>query len=535
MRILAIIPACEGAIGMPNKNIRIVNEKPMIYYVIDTAKKSKYITDIIVSTNSPEILIIAKQMGVAHKNRNDSLCSDKVPLDPVIYDVVKDIDSSSYDYVVTIQSISPTLTTKTLDNAIERCFRDELDTLISVVNKPGLYWKREGNSCLSLYEERKNKHQLPPHYKETGAFLITKPRFITENTRIGQKVDLYVLSGNEAIEVDTFGDLKQVEHVLKKTKVAIYVNGNNTRGTGHVLRALELSDEFFSKPDIYYDLNQTEKGVFGGTTHNLISVDGLENLMLVFHEKKYDIIINDILNTSIEYMASLKNCLPDAKIINFEDDGEGAYLADLVINALYENSDLQHIKAGAKYFIAPKLFIFYDPITVKDKVSSVFISFGGADPQNYSDRLLKIIEHVKYKEIIFFVVIGRAKKNVDRLLEYNKHENINVMYNISNMPDVMTQCDIALTARGRTGYELALLGIPSISMAQNKIEEKHSFINNENGFTYLGLNPSDGIIATTLDMYINLNKEERQRYQDMLLSSDLRNGRKHVMNLINGL
>ena len=64
--------------------------------------------------------------------------------------------------------------------------------------------------------------------------------------------------------------------------------------------------------------------------------------------------------------------------------------------------------------------------------------------------------------------------------------------------------DSAITSRGRTGYELAVLGIPSIAMAQNKREEKHGFVCNENGFTYLGLNPSDYIIESTLDMYIHL-------------------------------
>lgn len=99
----------------------------------------------------------------------------------------------------------------------------------------------------------------------------------------------------------------------------------------------------------------------------------------------------------------------------------------------------------------------------------------------------------------------------------------------------MTQCDIGITSRGRTGYELALLGIPSIAMAQNKREEKHGFVNNENGFSYIGLNPSDHVIEGMLRAYIEMSKEERQKYQDILLSHDLRNGRKRVMSLINNL
>ena len=47
------------------------------------------------------------------------------------------------------------------------------------------------------------------------------------------------------------------------------------------------------------------------------------------------------------------------------------------------------------------------------------------------------------------VVLGKAKYNVDNLLEYNKYYNIEVLFDISNMPELMSSCDIALTSRGR--------------------------------------------------------------------------------------
>ncbi len=120
-------------------------------------------------------------------------------------------------------------------------------------------------------------------------------------------------------------------------------------------------------------------------------------------------------------------------------------------------------------------------------------------------------------------------------MDYNKYDNIEVLYDVANMPELMTSCDIAVTSRGRTGYELAILGIPTIAMTQNKREEKHGFVSNENGFSYIGLNPADEIIESNLKMYLNMSKESRQRFQDMLLSHDLRAGRKHVMDLINSL
>lgn len=533
MKILAVIPARAGSKGIPNKNIRIIGGHPLVYYSIQNALNSKYISDVMVTTDSPEVKIIATQMGANVHWRNERLCGDAVTLDAVIDDAID--RSISWDYVITMQPTSPTLSVNTLDKAIEYAIENDLDTLISAINAPHLSWGVKDGKKIPNYKERLNRQYLPPCYLETGAFVISRATIVTEKSRIGEKVDVFEVPENEAQDVDTFADLQSVAASLNKRKVAIYVNGNNKRGIGHIYRALELADEFYSKPDIYYDLNQTDPIVFGKTTHNLLPVNGIAELFERCKEEQYDIFINDILTTSIDYMIGLRSVLPKARIINFEDDGEGILKADLVFNALYSEGDLPQVKAGEQYYISGKTFMFYEPIEIKEKVERVFISFGGADPQNYSDRLLSMICKPEFNEYHFVVVLGRAKQNVDELLKFNKYENVEVLYDVSNMPELMTSCDVGITSRGRTGYELAILGIPSIAMAQNPREEKHGFVCNENGFTYIGLNPDDEIIESNLRMYLSLSKKARQRFQDKLLSHDLRGGRKRVMGLINSI
>ncbi len=533
MRILAVIPARAESKGIPNKNIRIIAGHPLIYYSIHNALESKCITDVIVTTDSPEVKTISTQMGANVRWRDKKLCGDAVTLDAVIYDAID--QSIPWDYVVTMQPTSPTLSVETLDSAISYAVQNDLDTLISAINKPHLSWGIKDGKKIPNYTERLNRQYLPPCYMETGAFVVSKTSIVTEKTRIGKKVDVFEVPENEAQDVDTFSDLQSVMVTLNKNKVAIYVNGNNKRGIGHIYRALELADEFYSKPDIYYDLNQTDSKVFGRTTHNLIPVNGIAELFSKCREEQYSIFINDILATSIDYMIGLRSVLPKAKIINFEDDGEGVLKADLVFNALYGNSDLPQVKAGEQYYISGKTFMFYEPIKIKEKVKKVFISFGGADPQNYSDRLLSMISKPDYREYQFIVVLGRAKQNVEELLKYNRCENIEVLFDVPNMPELMISCDIGITSRGRTGYELAVLGIPAIAMAQNQREEKHGFVCNENGFTYIGLNPDNEIIESNLKMYLGLSQTSRQKFQTALLSHNLRGGRKRVMGLINSI
>lgn len=531
-KIIAVIPARKGSKGIPNKNIRLLAGRPLVWYAMQNALNSRYIDDVIVSTDSEEVGIIAKQLGIKVHWRSKELTEDDVTLDSVIYDAVKEENSS---YVITMQPTSPTLKVSTLDDAILYSIEKDADTVISVINRPHLAWERKEGRVVPAYKERLNRQYLPEHYEETGAFFISKSKWVTSKSRLGEKVDVFPISEEESIDIDTFSDLLIAEAFLSTPKVAMYVNGNRYRGTGHVYRSLELADEFNAKPDIYYDVNQTNKEIFGETTHNLIPVDGLADLYNVISKKDYSLFINDILDTNIDYMIGLCKCLPHAKIINFEDSGEGTMKADVVINSLYDKSNNSNVFSGPKYYICPKSFLFYEPIQIKEHVKNVFISFGGADPQDYTDRLLKIIDTPEYKNLKFTVVLGRAKDNVEELLQYNNRENIQVIYDTNSMPELMVQCDIGVTSRGRTAYELAILGIPTISIAQNERENQHSFVNNENGFSYIGMNPGDEVIKGTLDMYINLSKSERLKYQEKILNHDLKSGRKRVINLIENI
>lgn len=534
MKILAVIPVCEGSQSLPNKNLRVINGKPMIYYALNNARKSKYITDTLVTTNSDEIITVSRQMGAMVRKRRSELSSTSVSLDEVVYDAMKSVNFFQYDYIVTLQPISPILKYTTLDNAIERCISEQLDTVISVVNKAQYYWTKNGGNYFPMTKQRMNKHQLLPFYMETGAFLITKPSCVKRNTRIGEKCSLYELTHEEALDIFTFGDLKQAENMLSRKRISFYVNGNNAKGLGHIYRVLQLADEFFSKPDIYFDAAQTKAEYFGQTTYAVTPVNGTDGLISALQENGCDILINDILSTQEDYMLRLKSALPDMKIVNFEDEGTGAQYADIVFNALYDKNCTGNTKSGADYYIVPKLFLLCDPIEIHDSVKNVLVTFGGADPMNYTDTVLSLVQQEKYRDIHFTFVIGKAKKNFQKLLAAAS-ENIEMLYDINNMPEVMSGCDIALSSRGRTGYELAVLGIPTISIAQNDREERHNFMSDRNGYLYIGYAPSTDTISQVLERLVFSDRFERMAMQKKMLSHDLRSGRKHIMNIIDNL
>lgn len=533
MKILAVIPARAGSKGIPNKNIRIVNSKPLIAYCIENALNSNYITDIIITTDSPEVELLAGYYGVRFIHRKEELCGDAIALDAVIYDACKDSDA---DYIITLQPTSPTLQCNTLDKAIEFAISKNLDTVISAVNRPHLAWVEKNGQVVPDYEKRLNRQYLPKRFLETGAFVISKMGVVSECSRIGKTVDVYEISESEAIDIDNFQDLISAENILRERKTAIIVNGNNLIGMGHICRMLELSDLFYHKPDIYYDNTITDKSSFGNTMYKLTGYDGLNDLLDYLRKENYQTIINDILDTESAYIKTLKQIPTKPYIVNFEDLGDGRLYADLVINALYkEEQSIQNIYFGERYYLIPKLFLLYKPIEIKEKVSNIFICFGGADPAKYTEKILSIICQSEYSGLNFTVVLGRAKTNYVELQKNISNTNIRILYDVKNMPELMSQNDIGITSRGRTCYELASLGIPTIAMSQNEREERHEFACNENGFTYLGREATEDIIKKELDKLILADVYKRKSMQQLMLKHDLKKGRERIKNLIDSL
>ncbi|WP_028242871.1 cytidylyltransferase domain-containing protein [Pseudobutyrivibrio ruminis] len=527
MKVIAIIPARAGSKGIPNKNIRILNGKPLIAYCIENAKKSKFINDVIVSTDSEEVKLISNYYEVNCKERNEELCADDVTLDAVIYDACKDIDC---DYVITMQPTSPTLKWKTLDNAIEYAIKNDLDTLISVVNKPHLAWMEKDGKIIPDYVERLNRQYLPKRYEETGAFVISKKRVVSESSRIGEKVSVFEVSESEAIDIDTFHDMLVAENILREQRIAIAVDGNNEIGLGHIGRMLELADMFYTKPIFFFDRNKTKIESFGDTTYSLVGYDSMDELLEKLEEYSFTILINDKLDTEKDYVIRLKNL--GLKVVNFEDVGSGADYADTVINSLYDDKTSNRY-IGPDYYLIPKLFLLYKPITINRNIKNVFICFGGADPQNYTDVILEEIKKEEYKKYDFTVVLGRAKENYESLLKLET-DNVSIKYDVKNMPELMSNADMAITSQGRTCFELAFLGIPTMSFAQNIREEMHSFVSEENGFIRNGISNTNEIIEA-LRKFIQLDYESRIQMHKKMLKTNLSHGRERIKALVDAL
>jgi CMP-N-acetylneuraminic acid synthetase/spore coat polysaccharide biosynthesis predicted glycosyltransferase SpsG len=535
LKTLVIIPARGGSKGIPRKNIRYLNGKPLIAYSIETAKQSKYVDKIIVSTDDNEIATIAEKYGAEIILRPEHLASDEVPLDPVIYDVVEKLENQGifFDYIVTIQPTSPLLKTKTLDKVIETLVNGDYDTVLTAVDDRHLAWTKENEVFIPKYKERKNRQYLPPEYRETGAILASKRSVITQDNRIGQRVTLYEVDKYESVDIDSPMDWWIAEKILKRKKVVIRVDGYKEIGLGHIYRTLTLANNIIDHELIFLMDERYELGINIVKQQNFRIETFVYDPLYKIVELKPDIVINDILDTSKEYILALKEM--GIKVYNFEDLGDGAEFADGVFNALYPGSvPSKRFYTGEKYYCPRNEFLNAKTKEVTEKVENVLIIFGGTDPNNLTLKTLKAISKSKY-DFNITIILGPGYLNSESLYEeVNKLDRqISVFHHVKNMAEHMYNADIIFSSAGRTMYEIAMIGTPAIIIAQNYREMTHLFGHNYNGFVNLGIHHevSDETILNTFNRLIN-DIELRKIMNKRMLSHDLKNGLNRVLSII---
>lgn len=540
MQILAVIPARGGSKGIPKKNIRLMYGKSLISYSINNAKNSHYITDVFVTTDSDEIAEVAEEYGAEVIKRDKSLSSDLVTLDPVIYhakNCAEKIKNKKYDVVVTLQPTSPLLKVATLDNAIEYFIKGNFDTVISVINKPHLSWGEKENKIVPLYKERKNRQELPPQYFETGAFLIAKSDAIKINTRIGENVSVFEVPEEESIDIDDKNDWLLTENIMKRKKIIFRVEGYKELGLGHIYNCITLAFSMIEHDTL---LVISEKSIEGiekiretNLPYKIIKND--RDIDKIIKDFKPDIWVNDCLNTTKEYIESLKSKIK--RVVTIEDLGSGIEVADAVINALYDSVNNKHVYSGYKYVCLRDEFQAEQPVKFSEKVKNVLIMFGGTDPANLNKMLynsiLKFSE--KYKDIKFNFITGIGYDNEKNGVITLEDKNIYVYPNVPRVTKYMKHADLAITSQGRTIFELAAMGVPSIVLSQNKREQTHLFARLEHGFLNLGIGKEvdQDLLENTLDWLIN-TKAIRKNMYDLMLSYQLKEGLQRVKNIIIG-
>ncbi|SCY39987.1 acylneuraminate cytidylyltransferase family protein [Flavobacterium caeni] len=225
MKILGIIPARGGSKGIPDKNIKMLGGKPLLHYTAEVALQSSMLDRLILSSDSLDIIAVAKQMGLdAPFIRPAELATDTAPTLGVVQHALDfyALQGERFDAICLLQATSPFRTTAFLDEAIAKFCATGADSLVSVREVPhefNPHWVFEvgdnQNLRLATGESQiiTRRQELPKAYYRDGSIYLTKSDVIRAGSLFGNKIG-YIESKTFHVNIDTQADWDKAQQWL---------------------------------------------------------------------------------------------------------------------------------------------------------------------------------------------------------------------------------------------------------------------------------------------------------------------------------
>ena len=223
--IIAIIPARGGSKGLPKKNIKDLNGKPLINYTIDSAIDSKVFTKIIVSTDDDEIALKSDREGVKVIKRPADLATDESDvLDTILQIVNYEFTLVDSDTIVLLQPTSPLRNYKDIRNSLELFKGKNCDTVVSIskcAHPPQWNYKVVNNFLIPMFKDGLKRRQDGDNwYTLNGAIYITSVKILHKyKSFLKGKVKPYMMPPERSVDIDQEIDLELCKLILKKEMV----------------------------------------------------------------------------------------------------------------------------------------------------------------------------------------------------------------------------------------------------------------------------------------------------------------------------
>ncbi len=226
--ILATICCRGGSKGVPGKNIKPLNGKPLIAYTIESAKQSRYINELIISTDDSAIADIARSYGAnVPFMRPANLASDTASKWPVFIHAVEtyeQLTGNTVDYLVDLDVTVPLKTYQDIDGAIQMALQNpDTDVVITGYEperNPYFNMMEIGEDGFASIVKKGNKpivrrQDAPKVYSLTpAAYVIKKSALYAYEHWSNAKCKIYEMPRERAVDIDTEIDFKIVEFLI---------------------------------------------------------------------------------------------------------------------------------------------------------------------------------------------------------------------------------------------------------------------------------------------------------------------------------
>ncbi|MGN6503191.1 MAG: PseG/SpsG family protein [Pseudolysinimonas sp.] len=490
-----VIVAGDDPPEVPRRDFRRVGDRSLLEWTIAAAVECVGADHVVVRGADHEVGEVAAVVGVRLLPDDGDLSSLGAPADAIVIEV-----HSGWPFV-------PAARLREAIDAIEA----GAASVVAVVAERRPVWRADAG-----------------WQRDAGGALVELGAF--RGRRLGRsegETAFVELVGREALEIRGFDDLEAARHWVGRLSIVIRTDAARELGMGHVYRSLALAYELAPHQLLIVTSQDKPLGgqFFDRTPFAHVAVASDEAFLGGVAEADADLVILDILDTEDALIERIRAARPGVKVVSFEDHGSGSHEVDLLVCDIYENPAVPRARqlVGIRHALLSPSFETV-PRTSREpgEVDEVLILFGGTDPSGLAEKSLRALEAIGFGGHVT-VVRGLG---ADPLDISGFALDAEVRTDVSNMAALMATADLALSSAGRTLAELASIGVPTLCLAQNEKELRHTHSTPDHGVVMLGLGSEvpDAVLADALRELIgDVEQRRRLRAAGLTMTRDRRN------------
>jgi UDP-2,4-diacetamido-2,4,6-trideoxy-beta-L-altropyranose hydrolase len=263
----------------------------------------------------------------------------------------------------------------------------------------------------------------------------------------------------------------------------IRADGGEQMGTGHVMRTLALAQAWQDAGgSVRYAMAAPSPGIAARLNAESVEIDAIQvapgsdddarQIVELARKQNAAWVVVDGYQFDGNYQRLIKES--GLRLLVLDDYGHADhYWADLVLNqnlhaneSLYRNREPHtRLLLGVRFALLRREFLKWQgwQREISEHPRNILVTMGGSDPDNITLRVVQAIQGLSLGDVCVRVVVGGGNPHRESLVEaVASSPRFDLIYDVRNMPELLAQADMVVTAGGSTLWEIALLALPSI-------------------------------------------------------------------------
>jgi len=215
MKVVGFIHAKGNSERVSNKNLKLLNGKPLFTYAIEIAQHANCIDEVVIDSDSDEILRLGEKLGATPLKRPKKLASNKTTGDDLAFWQASNYSDS--DFIVQVVPTSPFLKSLTIDNAFKTLSKSNYDSIVAVHEEFFYFWNKGKPDYFNSDGSIPNSNTLKSAVFETTGLYMSRTNYVlSEKKRMNPENSLPIfVSKLESVDINYPEDFEFAEILMR--------------------------------------------------------------------------------------------------------------------------------------------------------------------------------------------------------------------------------------------------------------------------------------------------------------------------------